>query len=103
MEFTLLDGFVAALTWENLLYAAVGALLGTLIGVLPGIGLGVVLALLLLIYRASYPGTAELGKLPAEHVFRDVSLHPEAERVPGLLIYRFDSSLIRFLYAKLIS
>ncbi len=38
MDFTLLDGFAAALTWENLLFAAVGALLGTLIGVLPGIG-----------------------------------------------------------------
>jgi putative tricarboxylic transport membrane protein len=38
MDFNLLDGFAAALTFENLLYAAVGALLGTLIGVLPGIG-----------------------------------------------------------------
>ncbi len=38
MDFNLLDGFAAALTLENLLYAAVGALLGTLIGVLPGIG-----------------------------------------------------------------
>ncbi len=38
MEFTLFDGFVQALTFENLAFAAVGALLGTLIGVLPGIG-----------------------------------------------------------------
>ncbi len=38
MDFNLLDGFAAALTPENLLYALIGALLGTLIGVLPGIG-----------------------------------------------------------------
>jgi putative tricarboxylic transport membrane protein len=34
----LLDGFVQALTWQNLLFAFVGCLLGTLVGVLPGIG-----------------------------------------------------------------
>ena len=36
--FNLLDGFVQALTLENLLLAVIGCLLGTLIGVLPGIG-----------------------------------------------------------------
>ncbi len=74
---------------------AMAALLGVLIlGVLPGIGLGVVLALALLIYRASYPATAELGQLPGKDHFRDVSLHPEAERFPGLLIFRCDAPLI---------
>jgi len=37
-DFNLLDGFAAALTWENLALAVIGCLLGTLIGVLPGIG-----------------------------------------------------------------
>ncbi len=74
---------------------AMAALFGVLIlGVLPGIGLGVALAILLLIYRASYPGTAELGQLPGEDHFRDVSLHPEAKRFPGLLIFRFEAPLI---------
>ena len=36
--FNLLDGFVQALTLENLVLALIGCLLGTLIGVLPGIG-----------------------------------------------------------------
>lgn len=31
-------GFGVALTWSNLLIAAVGAFLGTLVGVLPGLG-----------------------------------------------------------------
>jgi putative tricarboxylic transport membrane protein len=34
----LLQGFVAALSWQNLFWALVGSLLGTLVGVLPGIG-----------------------------------------------------------------
>jgi putative tricarboxylic transport membrane protein len=34
----LLNGFAAAMTWQNLLFAFIGCLLGTLIGVLPGIG-----------------------------------------------------------------
>ncbi len=38
IDFTLWDGFVAALTIENLILAVIGCLLGTLIGVLPGIG-----------------------------------------------------------------
>ena len=31
-------GFGVALTWQNLLYCAIGVSVGTLIGVLPGIG-----------------------------------------------------------------
>jgi len=38
MDFNLWDGFVQALTLENLILAVICCLLGTLIGVLPGIG-----------------------------------------------------------------
>ena len=34
----LFEGFVTALSWQNLFWALVGSLLGTLVGVLPGIG-----------------------------------------------------------------
>ncbi|QYC44604.1 Tripartite tricarboxylate transporter TctA family protein [Nonomuraea coxensis DSM 45129] len=43
----LLDGFAAALTPVNLMYALVGVTLGTLVGVLPGIGPAMTVALLL--------------------------------------------------------
>lgn len=43
----LLDGFGAALTPTNLMWAALGVLLGTAIGVLPGIGPAMAVALLL--------------------------------------------------------
>src|ERR671922_2224556 len=44
---TLLDGFEAVFTPENLLLAAAGVTLGTLVGVLPGIGPALTIALLL--------------------------------------------------------
>jgi MFS superfamily sulfate permease-like transporter len=73
---------------------AMVALFGVLsLSVLHGIGLGVVLALVLLIYRASYPGTSVLGQLPGEDHFRDLAHHPDAQTYPGLLIFRFDNSL----------
>ncbi|MGB5594351.1 MAG: sodium-independent anion transporter, partial [Crocosphaera sp.] len=62
--------------------------------VLQGISLGVILSLLLLIQRASHPGTAVLGQIPGEQMYRDILRHPEAKTIPGLLIFRFDSDLI---------
>jgi len=73
---------------------ALAAFFGVLIfGVLPGVGVGVVLSLAALIYRASYPATAVLGRLPGSDVYRDLVWHPEAETLPGLLVFRFDADL----------
>ncbi len=64
-----------------------------LLGVLPGIGAGIALDLLLLIRSASRPRAVALGKV-AGHVYKDLSLHPEGETVPGLLVFRFEAPLI---------
>jgi SulP family sulfate permease len=82
-----------AISWKEFGVAMV-ALFGVLVlGVLQGIGLGVALALLMLIHRASYPGTSELGRLPGQDLFRDVSHHADAKTYPGLLIFRFENTL----------
>lgn len=74
---------------------ALAALLGVLLlGILQGVALGVVLALVVLIRRVSYPATAVLGRLKGTSAFRDVSVHPEVETIPGLLIFRFDAPII---------
>ncbi len=52
-------GFMAAASWQNLMYCLVGCLLGTLIGVLPGIGPIATIAMLL---PATY-GLSPLGAL----------------------------------------
>ncbi|MFI7113000.1 tripartite tricarboxylate transporter permease [Nonomuraea sp. NPDC050227] len=54
----LMDGFAAALTPVNLLYALIGVTLGTLVGVLPGIGPAMTVALLLPITFTVPPASA---------------------------------------------
>jgi len=74
---------------------AMSAFAGELVfGVLQGIGIGVVLSIVALIYRASYPGTAVLGRVRGrEAVYRDIKRYPDAETLPGLLLFRFDSPI----------
>lgn len=75
------------------------AFLGELfLGVFPGIAWGVILSLLQIIRRGSYPPTAVLGKRPETGFYGDVTQYPDAETVPGLLIYRFDA-LLAFINA----
>ncbi|GAG93053.1 unnamed protein product, partial [marine sediment metagenome] len=73
-------------------YASVAFLGELFLGTLPGVLLGVVLSVLVLIRRVTRPGTAIIGRMPDE-TYRDVKRYPEAETVPGLLIFRFDSML----------
>jgi MFS superfamily sulfate permease-like transporter len=71
------------------------ALCGVLVlGILQGVALGVVLSLLILIRRASRPATAVLGRLPGTDGYRDITVYPEAQALPGLLIFRFDAPII---------
>jgi MFS superfamily sulfate permease-like transporter len=66
------------------------------IGVLPGITLTVMLSLILLIRRASSPYDAILGQVPGVDGFTDISEYPNAQTIPGLLVYRFDAALLFF-------
>jgi len=45
MEF--IDGLIASLTFNNLMFGVLGSILGTLVGVLPGIGPALAISLLL--------------------------------------------------------
>ena len=66
------------------------------IGVLAGIVIAVLLTVLSLLLRASRPHDAILGRVPGTEDYSDIEQHPGAKGVPGLLIYRFDSSLVFF-------
>jgi high affinity sulfate transporter 1 len=71
-------------------------LLGVItVGVLEGVVVAIVMAVLQLLARASHPHDAILGRTPL-HGFRDTATHPEAATFPGLLIYRFEASLLFF-------
>jgi high affinity sulfate transporter 1 len=73
------------------------AMLGVItIGVLPGILLALGLAILKLLSRASRPHDAILGRLKGVDGFHDIAGQENVETIPGIIIYRFDASLLFF-------
>jgi MFS superfamily sulfate permease-like transporter len=76
---------------------AVGALLGVLCsGLLKGVLIGAIISLVLLIRRASRPHVALLGRIPGTRRFSDCERHADNELIPGILIFRSESSLMYF-------
>ena len=72
-------------------------LLGVItVGVLPGVVVAVGLAIVMLLVRASRPHDAVLGRIPGTNIYREAATSPGAESFPGLVIYRFDASLVFF-------
>jgi high affinity sulfate transporter 1 len=70
-----------------------------LLGVLPGISIAVVLSILNVFRRAWRPYQTTLGLVDSVEGYHDVQSYPEARRLPGLVIYRFDAPLL-FANAK---
>lgn len=66
------------------------------VGVLPGVLVAVSVALLQLLAGASRPNDAVLGRTPGTDGYHNIVDRPDAETIPGLLIYRFDSALVFF-------
>jgi high affinity sulfate transporter 1 len=65
-----------------------------LLGVLPGIAIAVALSIGNVFRRAWWPYQAILGRVPGVAGYHDVRSYPEAERLPGCVIFRFDSPLL---------
>jgi MFS superfamily sulfate permease-like transporter len=79
---------------------SIAAFLGVaLLGVLPGIAIAVGLSILNVFRRAWWPYDTELGRVEGLEGYHDVHSYPDASRLPGLTIYRFDAPLI-FANAK---
>jgi MFS superfamily sulfate permease-like transporter len=73
---------------------AIACFLGVaLFGVLLGILIAVGLALLSFIQRSWYPYHAVLGRIDGQKGYHDVSRHPEARQIPGLVLFRWDAPL----------
>jgi sulfate permease, SulP family len=68
---------------------ALVALLGVLqMGILKGLIFAVGLTLIPLMHKLSSPQDSVLGRLPGSDNFVDLARHPEADQVPGVLIFR---------------
>ncbi len=73
---------------------SITAFLGVaLVGVLAGIAVAVALSILNVFRRAWWPYQTTLGRVPGLSGHHDRLTHPEAEELPGLVIFRFDAPL----------
>ncbi len=78
-------------------YVAMVALVGVLfLGILRGIVLASIVSILLLLRRTSQPHVALLGRIPGMDRFTDMERHPTNESIPGVLLFRVESSLLYF-------
>jgi MFS superfamily sulfate permease-like transporter len=70
---------------------ALGAVL--LLGILQGILLAALASVLMLLFRASRPHVAFLGRIPGTNQYSDATRHPENETLPHALAFRIEASL----------
>ena len=74
---------------------SMAAFLGVaLLGVLPGIAIAVALSVLNVFRRVWWPYQAVLGRARGVGGYHDLRSYPQAERLPGLILFRFDAPLI---------
>ncbi|MBC7441289.1 MAG: SulP family inorganic anion transporter [Ramlibacter sp.] len=90
-----LKGFIALVRMNKVDAAlSLASFLGVLVvGVIEGIGVAIVLSLGAFISHAWRPYRAELGRIRGLRGYHDLSRHPEGERLPGIVIVRFDAPL----------
>ena len=73
---------------------SIAAFLGVvLLGVLPGIAIAVALSIGNVFRRAWWPYQTVLGRVPGIPGYHDIESYPQADRLPGCIIFRFDAPL----------
>lgn len=79
--------------WRTEAGLAVVTMLGvTILGIFQGLLLAIILAIANMIRTSAFPSDAELGAAEDGSI-RDLSRPPKTERIPGIVIYRFDAPL----------
>jgi len=62
-------------------------------GAIPGIGIAILIAVLEFLWDGWRPHYAVLGRVDGIRGFHDIERYPEARRVPGLVLFRWDAPL----------
>jgi len=62
-------------------------------GAIPGIGLAIVIAVIEFLWDGWRPYSAVLGRPAGIEGYHDVTRYPEARRIPGLVLFRWDAPL----------
>jgi SulP family sulfate permease len=79
---------------RNELILALSAAVGTIVfGILVGVGVAIALSLLEMAQRLARPHEGVLGRVPGLPGMHDVDDYPDAQTLPGLVIYRYDAPL----------
>ena len=63
------------------------------LGVIPGIGLAIVIAVIEFLWDGWRPHHAVLGRADGVRGYHDIKRYPDARRVPGLVLFRWDAPL----------
>ncbi len=78
--------------WEFWLSIACTAGVAVL-GAIAGIGLAIVMAVIEFLWDAWRPYSAVLGRAEGVKGYHDITRHPDARRIPGLVLFRWDAPL----------
>jgi high affinity sulfate transporter 1 len=63
------------------------------LGVIQGIGLAIVLAIIEFLWDGWRPHSAVLGRADGVKGYHDITRYPDARRIPGLVLFRWDAPL----------
>jgi high affinity sulfate transporter 1 len=63
------------------------------LGAIPGIGMAVVLAVIEFLWDGWRPHSAVLGRADGVKGYHDITRYPDARRIPGLVLFRWDAPL----------
>ena len=78
--------------WE--FWLAIVCLVGVaVLGVIPGIGLAIAIAIIEFLWDGWRPHSAILGRAYGVKGYHDITRYPDARRVPGLVLFRWDAPL----------
>ncbi|APG07960.1 sodium-independent anion transporter [Bradyrhizobium japonicum] len=78
--------------WE--FWLAIACFVGVaVLGVIPGIGLAIAIAIIEFLWDGWRPHSAVLGRAYGVKGYHDITRYPDARRVPGLVLFRWDAPL----------
>jgi len=63
------------------------------LGAIPGIGLAIVIAVIEFLWDGWRPHSAVLGRADGVRGYHDITRYPDARRIPGLVLFRWDAPL----------
>ena len=64
-----------------------------MLGAIPGIGLAIVIAVIEFLWDGWRPHSAVLGRAEGVKGYHDITRYPDARRIPGLVLFRWDAPL----------